>query len=180
MDAVIGDVEVIVLGVVVRGADALTVLEAERLSSSSRRGNVPCRHRLNPPFSRRPVLVEADARTVDYDDLAVIGGGHGLQDTVPNARLPPANEAVVAGGVRTVALGNVPPGRACAKAPKNTVQNPPIIDARDAARLVRQQGLDDRPLPVAQLVSTHARPPSYPGGESYSQRHGNPVYGFTA
>jgi len=49
---------------------------------------------------------------VDADQIAVIGTRDGREQPIPDVDLPPADEAVVAGGRRTIALRDVGPGRA--------------------------------------------------------------------
>lgn len=74
------------------------------------------------------MLMDADAGTVDHDDVAVVGGGHRLQDPIPDARLAPSNKAIVAGRVWSISLGDISLGRTCPKAPENSIQHPPIIN----------------------------------------------------
>src|SRR5262249_48945636 len=75
---------------------------------------------------------------------------------VPDAKLPPADEAVIAGGGRSIALGNVCPGRTGAKAPVDAVQDLAVIGARHPSRLIRQQRCDDGPLEIGQFVTACA------------------------
>ncbi len=51
-----------------------------------------------------------------------------LNGIEPHAYPSPPHKAVIAGGVRTIALGNVGPRGTRPEAPVNAVQNPPIID----------------------------------------------------
>lgn len=99
------------------------------------------------------MLVDADAGGVDHHDIALKGGRYRGQQSVPHSCFAPTHEAVVAGGRWPVALGHLSPWRACSKPPENTVQNTSVINPRNAARLVRQQRLNDRPFPVCQFVS---------------------------
>lgn len=78
------------------------------------------------------MLVNANAGTVDHDDVAVAGGGHRFQNPVPDARLPPPHEAIVAGSVWSIALRDIPRGRARPEAPENTVQDASVVDPRHA------------------------------------------------
>ena len=104
-----------------------------------------------PFFARRTVLVDAHARGVDHHDLAVKAGRNRLQQPVPYSGFAPAHEPVVAGRRRAIALGYLGLRRAGAEPPEDAVQHPPVIDTRHAARLVRQQRLDNRPLRFRQL-----------------------------
>ena len=75
---------------------------------------------------------------------------------VPHARFPPSHEAVVAGGARAVALGQVAPWCTGSQHPEDAVQRAAVINARHASRLVGQERLDHAPLEVGQIVSAHA------------------------
>src|SRR5215207_3893752 len=112
--------------------------------------------RTTPLFDVAAMLMNADRGRVDHLQIAVIGLRHRLEDAVPNADPRPAAEAVGAGRRRAVALGNVGPGRAGPEPPIDAVQHLPVVRPRHAARLVRQQRLDDRPLKVGQLVTTRS------------------------
>lgn len=111
---------------------------------------------LHPLFCGRGLLVGANGGAVDHLDVAVMGGADGVHQSVPNARLSPSHEAVVAGGTRAVALGQVAPRRPGAQHPEDAVQYTTIIDARHASGLVGQQRLDHAPLEVGQIISAHA------------------------
>lgn len=111
-----------------------------------------------PLFARRTVLVDADAGGIDHHNLAFESGGNRSQKPVPHSSFAPADKPIVARGRGTVALWYLCPWRACSEPPKNTVQHSPVIDAGNAARLVRQQRLNDRPLPVRQFVASPRHP----------------------
>ena len=96
-----------------------------------------------------------DMRAVDHHDVAVAGLGHRRQQLVPDPGIAPTHEPIVAGGVRPVALGNVSPRRARAKPPEDPIQHAAIIHPRHAARLSRQQRLDDGPLEIRKIVTVH-------------------------
>jgi hypothetical protein len=55
------------------------------------------------------------------------------------------------------------------------IQHPPIIHTRNAARLVRQQRLNYRPLKIRQIKTSHLNLHD-PKVESSSCRFGNPLY----
>ncbi len=92
---------------------------------------------------------------VDHLDSAVVRGGDGIHEPVPDARLSPSHKAVVASGARAVALGQVAPRRPRPQHPEDSVQHAPVIDTRHAPRFVGQQRLDHAPLEVGQIVSAH-------------------------
>lgn len=62
---------------------------------------------------------------------------------IPDTGLPPADEAVVASGRRTVALRDFRPGRARPEPPEDSIQHPPIIGTGNTTRLVGQQRRQD-------------------------------------
>jgi hypothetical protein len=97
---------------------------------------------LHPLFRCRSLLVRPERSAVDHLDLAVVRGTDGVHQPVPHACLPPSVEAVVAGGSRTIAPRQVAPRRSRSQHPEDAVQHPPVIDARHALALVRQQRLD--------------------------------------
>ena len=83
-------------------------------------------------------------------------GGDGVHHPIPHACFPPSNEAVAAGGARAVTLRQVAPRRTRTQHPEDAVQHTPVIDARHASRLVRQQRFDHAPLDVGQVISANA------------------------
>ncbi len=105
-----------------------------------------------------------DRSAVDHLDLPVVGGAYRVHQAIPDARFPPANETVVAGRARTVALGQIAPWRTRAQDPKDAVQHSAVVNPRNASRLVRQQRLDNAPLEIGQIVSAHSE------GESENPR----------
>jgi hypothetical protein len=57
-------------------------------------------HRLPPiPCDARTMLMHADNGGVDHPDSRIMGSGECIYDTAPDTGPPPANEAIVAGGV---------------------------------------------------------------------------------
>src|SRR5690606_1832121 len=108
------------------------------------------------------MLMDPDGGTVDHHQFAVESLRDRRQKPIPHTRFAPADEAVVAGGVRTIALGNVSPGAAGAKPPQYPVDHPAIIHPRYAAWLVGKQRLDHRPLEIGQLKTTTHLQGSFP------------------
>ncbi len=111
---------------------------------------------LHPLFCRRGLLVGANGGAVDHLYVAVVGGGHGIHQSVPHTCFPPSNEAIVAGGARTIALGYVAPWCTGSQHLEDAVQHAAVIDARHASRLIGQKRLDHAPLEVGKIVSAHA------------------------
>src|SRR3979490_1761153 len=101
------------------------------------------------------MLMDAHRSAVDHLHVAVVGLAYAAPDAVPNSRLAPPSEALVAGRGRAQLLRQSPPRRAGPQYPEDPVQDPPIIHPRHPARLVRQQRRDHAPLEIAQLVSLH-------------------------
>src|ERR1700742_5359116 len=79
--------------------------------------------------------------------------------------------------MRAIALRDVRPRRSRAQPPEYPVQNPPVIDTRHPARLVRQQRLYHRPLEVRQIETSHPNLQSWKF-ESLFAKIGNPFYGY--
>jgi hypothetical protein len=62
-------------------------------------------------LSATRVLMGADYRAVDHLHLSIVPMRDGSQDTIPDACATPSNEPVVAGGVRSIAFGQITPRR---------------------------------------------------------------------
>src|SRR5690554_6014645 len=129
-----------------------------------------------PLFCVRTMLVNADRGTVDHLEVALVSGRNCFVNSVPDAQFPPPHEAVVAGRRRTIALRYVGPGRSRAQAPENPVQHLAIIHPWLAARLVRQQRLNDRPFKISDLVAASAHHIS--SFEELESHHPEPRYQF--
>src|SRR5690606_13964730 len=114
--------------------------------------------------------------TVDHLEVALVSGRNCFVNSVPDAQFPPPHEAVVAGRRRTIALRYVGPGRSRAQAPENPVQHLAIIHPWLAARLVRQQRLNDRPVRFIDLGTSSARPIS--SSAELESRRPEPRYQF--
>jgi hypothetical protein len=56
-----------------------------------------------------------------------MSGGQRVHDVVPNASLPPANEAIVARRARSVAFASMRNDAPDCKTRKNAVENAPVI-----------------------------------------------------
>jgi hypothetical protein len=110
---------------------------------------------LRPPFCRRGLLVGANGRAVDHLDVAVMRCADNVHQPVPHACLSPSHEAIVAGGTRTITLGQVAPWRTRSQHPEDAVQHAAVIHARHASRLVGQQRLDHAPLEIGQVIPAH-------------------------
>ncbi len=98
--------------------------------------------------------MDAHARTVDHDEIAVVSGRDRLENAVPYADLTPPHEALVAGGERGNTAREVALGRGGAEAPEDAVEHTPVVHPGYAAWLVGQQRLDDLLLEISQLMTT--------------------------
>ena len=107
----------------------------------------------------------ANGSAVDHLDAAIVSGGNSVHHPVPDARLSPSHETVVAGGARAIAFGKVAPRSAGSKHPEDTVQHAAIINAGHASRFIGQQRFDHAPLEVGQVISAHAEPESQIGSK---------------
>lgn len=92
----------------------------------------------NPLFYRRGLLMGANGSAVDHLDVALMDGGDGVHQPIPDASLSPSHEAVVTGGARPIALRQVPPWRTGSQHPKDAVQHAAVIDAWYASRFAGQ------------------------------------------
>ena len=118
-------------------------------------------HRMNPagqsasrpahglslvPGDTGGVLMHADYRRIDHLHGCVMRGGQLVENSAPDTRPSPANEAIVAGGVRAKVARQVAPRRTRTQDPKDTVEHAPVVYTRHSARLVRQEVLDGGPF----------------------------------
>lgn len=121
--------------------------------------------------------MDADTGTVDHDDIAIESPGNLAQNIVPDTRLTPPDEPVVASCIRAISIRNVCPGRACPEPPQNAVDHSPVVNARHATRLIRQQRLNNCPLEIGEIkpATGHERPPNQGLSESKTYPYVNPV-----
>jgi len=97
--------------------------------------------------------MHAHDRAVDHLHLAAVRFDDGVHQTIPDAVLAPAIEAVVGRRVGPVASGQIAPRGAGTQHPENAVENTPIVLRLRTAPVHRQQRLDDAPLEVGQVVA---------------------------
>src|SRR6516162_11288662 len=83
-----------------------------------------------------PVLMHPDNRGVDHLHRRIMGGGQRVHDAAPDASPSPANEAVVAGGVRTEVIGQVAPWCSGSQHPEDAIEDTPVVHPWHTARLV--------------------------------------------
>src|ERR1700730_13686422 len=86
-------------------------------------------------------------------------GGQGIHDLVPHASPAPANEAIVAGGVRAKVLRQLTPRRIRTQNPKDAVEHAPVIYTGQAARAALQDRLDGGPSIIGEFVAHDSRAP---------------------
>ena len=102
--------------------------------------------------------MHADNRRVDHLHRRIMGSGQRVHDAAPDASPSPANEAVVAGGVRTEVIGQVAPWCSRSQDPEDAIEDTPVVHPWHAARLVRQHRLDGRPFMVGEFVAHDSSP----------------------
>src|SRR6185437_869607 len=89
---------------------------------------------------------------------SVMCSGKRVDDAAPNASPPPANEAVVAAGVRTKHVGQSTPRGSGAQDPKDAIEDTTVVHPRNATRLVRQHGLDGNPFMIGEFIAHDSSP----------------------
>lgn len=92
-------------------------------------------------------------RAVDHLHFAVVSLDNGVHQTVPDAGLAPAIEAVVCARVRPVALGQIAPRGAGPQHPKDAVENTPVLSRFGTPAIPRQNRFDNAPLEVGEVVA---------------------------
>lgn len=97
-----------------------------------------------------------DGSAVEHLDVAVIGGSDDIRHPIQNARDPPAHEAIVVSGARTISFGQVAPFSAGSQHLKDAIQQSAVIDARHTSWLVGQQRFNHKPIEVSRVISAHA------------------------
>src|SRR5262249_39941843 len=70
------------------------------------------------------------------------------------------NEAIVAGGVGTKTVRQVPPRRPGSQHPKDAVENTAVVHPDYATRRVREHGLDGGPFVVGKFIAHDSKLPS--------------------
>ena len=108
------------------------------------------------------VLMNAHNGRVDHLDGRIMGGSKRLHDPTPYSSSSPTDEAVVAGGARTVATRQIAPRCAGLQDPKDTVEHTLVVFARYAPGLIRKKRLDGCPFIVAELIMHDSRLPVGP------------------
>jgi DDE superfamily endonuclease len=92
----------------------------------------------------------------------LVGGIMGASQSVHNlglhARSSPANEAIVAGRVRTEVFRQIAPWRSRSQDPEDAVKDAAVVYPRNATRLVRQHWLDSSPFIIGEFVAHDSSP----------------------
>src|SRR5262245_52393437 len=99
------------------------------------------------------MLMHANDRRVDHLHSGIVGLGQCAHELGPHARPSPANEAIVAGRIRTEVIREITPWRPRSQDPEDTIEDPAVIHSWHAARLVRQHRLDGSPFVVGKFVA---------------------------
>ena len=134
-------------------------------------------HRLSSvPCDARPMLMHANNGRVDHLHGGIMSAGECAHDLGPHARPSPANEAIVAGRVRTEVVRQIAPWRPRSQDPEDAIEDTTVIHSWHAARLIRQHRLDGSPLIVGEFVA-HDSAPSVRGlnhGSAGRAQHARP------
>src|ERR1039458_1449730 len=101
--------------------------------------------------------MHADSRRIDHLHGCVMRGGESVHYPTPDARPSPANETIVASGVRAKIVRQIAPRCSGTQDPKDAVQHAPVIYTRHATRLVWQERLDGCPFIVGEFVAHDSR-----------------------
>jgi len=94
---------------------------------------------------------------IDHLHRRIMTGCQRIHDLVPDASLPPPNEAIVTSGAWTIGCWQIAPWRTRAQNPKDAIEHATVIYPPNAARLVRQHRLDRGPFVVAEFVAHDSR-----------------------
>lgn len=95
----------------------------------------------SPPLSAvRGVLVNANKEAVDHLGVAVVSLSSRFENAIPDPSLTPAEETVVTGLVRALALRNVHPWRSSCQTHQYARNNLAIIRTRDTHTPVASSG----------------------------------------
>src|SRR5262249_7986505 len=89
----------------------------------------------------------ADNRRVDHLHGGVMSAGQCAHDLGPDARSSPANEAIIASGVRAKVVWQVAPRCPRSQDPEDAIEDTTVVHPWHAARLVRQHRLDGSSTP---------------------------------
>jgi hypothetical protein len=87
------------------------------------------------------MLMHADNGGVDHLHGGIMGAGQSVHDLGPHARPSPANEAIVAGRVRTEDVWQIAPRRPRSQDPEDAIEDTTVINPWHAARFVGSIGL---------------------------------------
>lgn len=87
------------------------------------------------------MLMHADNGGVNHLDSRIMGGGQSIYDAGPYTGPPPADEAVVASGVRTKPLRQIAPRCTGSQDPEDAIKDTTVVYPRNATRLVGQHRL---------------------------------------
>src|SRR6516162_4288490 len=103
------------------------------------------------------VLMNTHNGRVDHLDRCIMRSSQCVHHPAPNVSATPANEAVVASGIGTELLRQIPPRCTGSQYPEDAVQDTTVVHPWNAARLVWQHRLDRRPLMVGEFITHDSR-----------------------
>jgi hypothetical protein len=105
------------------------------------------------------VLVHPHDRGIDHLHGRIVIGSQCIHDPVPDAGPPLTDKPIIASGAGTIGHRQVASGSACAQDPKDALQDAPVVNAGNAARLVRQKRPDGSPFKVREFIPHDSRLP---------------------
>jgi hypothetical protein len=112
------------------------------------------------------MLMHVDNGRVDHLHRSIMSASQCVHDRGPNASTPPANEAVIAGGVRTKIPRQLSPWRPGTQYPKDAVEDTAVVRSWHATRLIGQHRPNCSSLIVGEFVAHDSSPSS--GGLNHS------------
>ncbi len=71
--------------------------------------------------------MHSDNRGVDHLDSGIVGSGKCVYNAAPDTSPPPADETVIASGIRAERLRQIAPRRARSQDPENTVEDTTVV-----------------------------------------------------
>src|SRR5215831_20118839 len=110
------------------------------------------------PYDAGSMLMDADNGGVDHLDSGIMGNGKCVYDAAPDTSPPPADEAVVASGVRAKRLRQITPRCSGSQDPEDAVEDTTVVYPRNATRLVGQHRPYGSPFIVGEFVAHDSSP----------------------
>lgn len=104
------------------------------------------------------MLMHAGNRGVDHLDSGIVGSGKRVYNAAPDTSPPPADEAVVASGVRAKRIGQIAPRCSRTQDPEDAVEDTTVVYPRNAAWLVGKRRRYCSPFKIREIVAQDSSP----------------------